>query len=374
MFIMNLFGKLTAAAIATLILPLGCKQRAQNGSSIKEESQTTEGHIGVADELGNFAIIGSVSPWNVLLKKDFGKPIHNIRYFDEKYFVVHSEKINIVDAHQSEIEASIELTGAKAQDVLVQEKAAYISRSDNAQLSVVNLANETTTTIDLSDLADEDGNPDMGTMARCGKYLYVQIFRLKDGEYPTGDAALAVVDLETNKVIDADPDSNGIQPITVEGSPLRYNLRPDCPNNLLYASQPQPIMMGGGGIIKINLATMKSEGPYLSVPDLGGEAGGFVFTGDNTGWGIMHTEFGPGPSSHIFKFRVGQPRTNRFDTFNKVDSIGFDNKSGNVFFPNPGTENLNNPGVYVFSDETLELLTPDGINVGFKPRFVTAKD
>jgi hypothetical protein len=127
-------------------------------------------------------------------------------------------------------------------------------------------------------------------------------------------------------------------------------------------------MMGGSRIQQIDLETLVASDLPL---DVTAEAGGFEVVGGGLYWLITHTEFGPGPSSHLTL--EGGPVFETHNTFalEHVNDLALDHEEGLLFYPDPcGTLPATGcrSGIHVFAATTGERLSPPaGIDVGFDP-------
>ena len=149
----------------------------------------------------------------------------------------------------------------------------------------------------------------------------------------------------------------------------------DCAAGRLYVAEPVPLMQGGGGYEGVDLATLvAAELPIAT----GAEVGGFEVVAPGAYWLITHTEFGPGPSSHL-NF-VGGAMPDTYNTFAPahVNELALDRAGNLLFFPDPCAPGPTNPGcatgVHVFQADSGAPLTAKGIDVGFPPIELTVSE
>lgn len=103
--------------------------------------------------------------------------------------------------------------------------------------------------IDLSAVADDDGNPDASTAIACGTSMYVVTQRLDPAFTPRGEDGLVAVDLATRTPVDADPSTAAIDGMPTLGTWLRQLRRdPADPSG-------QTLLGLSTGIERIDLAT-----------------------------------------------------------------------------------------------------------------------
>ena len=142
----------------------------------------------------------------------------------------------------------------------------------------------------------------------------------------------------------------------------------DCAAGRLYVAEPVPLMQGGGGYEVVDLdALTAGELPIAT----GAEVGGFEVLAPGAYWLITHTEFGPGPSSHLNFF--GATMSGTYNTFalEHVNDLALDRAGGQLFYPDPCLVVPSNPsctpGIRVFAADGGALLSETAVDVGFPP-------
>ncbi|MGH7787959.1 MAG: hypothetical protein ACRERC_13895 [Candidatus Binatia bacterium] len=325
---------------------------------------------------GRIASLDLAAPWTVRASADLGADIASARCRAGRCLVVHPavDMISVVDAADLSAAEPITLPrGAEPRDVaLVDEHTAVVGQYGRAQLLEVDLTTRLTAAIDLSPLADADGLPEVLRLASCGRRVFAQLRRVDhDTGVPSPDGAvLAVVDLDRprdQRVVDADPDTPGIQGIALAARPA-FDMPVDCAAGRLFVAEPEPLMQGGGGYEEVDLAALVARDLPI---DTGAEVGGFESVGGGEFWLITHTEFGPGPSSHLTL--VGGPAFETHNTFamEHVNDLALDRDADRLFYPDACFTGPANPscdrGVYVFQAHSGERLTAKGVDPGFAP-------
>ncbi len=302
--------------------------------------------------------------------------VSSLRCRDGRCLVVHAaiDSIAIVAAVDlSPADPIVLERGAEPRDVaLVDDHTAVISQFGRADLLVVDLRTRAVDHIDLSAFADADGLPEAQRMATCERRVFVQLRRLdrETGTPAPGSALLAVIDLErsgADRVVDVDPNTPGVQGIALARRP-DFDMPVDCAAARLYIAEPIPLMQGGGGYEQVDLSTyVASEYPVAT----GAEVGGFEVVRPDLYWLITHTEFGPGPSSHLGL--VGGPPFETHNTFanEHVNDLAFDRAANLLFYPDPCATLPPNascqPGVHVFDATSGARLTVPPIALEFPP-------
>jgi hypothetical protein len=178
--------------------------------------------------------------------------------------------------------------GTNPQDIeIVSPTKAYVSRYESSEVLILNPQNGAKLdSIDLSLFADADGTPEMTQMALWGSRLYVGLQRLDrdNGFIPSGQSLLAVIDTETDALVDMDPSTAGIQ---------AWPLSATNPNdlvvagNLLAVSQTAGFGDLEGGIEVLDLAAGTSRGLVVSEVDLEGDITALALVNSNLGYAIV---------------------------------------------------------------------------------------
>jgi len=133
-------------------------------------------------------------------------------------------------------------------------------------------------TIDLSALADADGNPEMSQLAIVGDRLYVSLQRLQNF-MPAGPGVIAVVDIATDQVVTA---------ITLGGeNPFAQTKGLTVVNGALVVAEDGAFGVNDGGLERVDLASGTAQGFFISEADLGGDITDFVLVSDRLGYAIV---------------------------------------------------------------------------------------
>jgi hypothetical protein len=246
-----------------------------------------------------------------------------------------------------------------------------VSQYGRAELLAIDLTTRAVSPIDVSALADEDGLPEVLKLASCGHRVFAQLRRVDhDTEAPAPiGAALAVIDLDraaSDRLVDADPNTPGVQGIALAGRPS-FDMPVDCAAGMLYVAEPVPLMQGGGGYEQIDLGNLTAHELPIAT---GAEVGGFEVVGSGLYWLITHTEFGPGPSSHLNLVGTTTPTYNTFAD-EHVNDLALDRDGDLLFFPDPCRPRPGNTfcetGIHVFHAHSGEPASAAAIDVGFEP-------
>jgi sugar lactone lactonase YvrE len=261
-------------------------------------------------------------------------------------------RLRVVDPHRGRVLHRVDVgaDGAPEDVAVIGKRRAYVTRRDATHLLRVDpTTGKSSEVVDLRPLAGPDGIPDMGTMARHGNRLFVQLRRLNaEGPAPfDAPAMLAVVDLRSETLLDVDPERPGVQGIELAGTPPKFKMQAAAAAQRLFVSAT-----GGffdqGGIEAVDLGTLRSLGLVLREEDgqAGADVGAFVMTERDVGYLTFSTDLLL--SSHLVRFRPGVGVVSgelhvTLDYF--VPAILHDRPSGQLFVIDGGVRPA---GVFVF--------------------------
>lgn len=329
---------------------------------------------------GQIASLDTTSPWAVRATADLGAPIASARCRAGRCLVVHPtlETISIVAVGDLAALDSIALAkGSDPRDVaFVDDRTIVISLYGRAELVSMDMVTHAMTSIDLRALADEDGLPEALRLASCGRRVFAQLRRVDhESDAPAASSALlAVVDIDSSgagTLVDADSSVPGVQGISLARRP-NFDIPVDCDGGTLFVAEPAPLMKGGGGYEQVDLATLRASELAIAT---GAEVGGFEFVDGEQFWLITHTEFGPGPSSHLNLIGGGVPDTHNTFATEHVNDLVYDAADDLLFYPDPcfksPANSSCNPGVVVFHAHSGLRAAASAIDVGFLPIEVT---
>lgn len=257
--------------------------------------------------------------------------------------------------------------GSAPRDVLVVGGEAVVSLGGSTALRRVDLATgDVETWTDLAPLAAKEEALELGTLARDGDRLFVQVKldaspALADPP-PTDRGVLGVVGLGRGRLLDVDPGVPGVQGVALEGAPPGGKMQ--VLGRELFVSTATAVLDGRGGIEVVDLDGLVSLGLVLS-EEVIADLGGFVMTGPEAGWFVFHTDLLA--SSHLKPFTVaGGPSAEPevIVIFDVVDALAWDAVRGKVYLPS-GFGSA--PGVWV-ADVAGEVIS------GFYPTGLPARD
>jgi len=189
----------------------------------------------------------------------------------------------------------------------------------------------------LADLGELSGEPDLvrdpGMMKIVDGRLYVQVRRNEDTLVLERLSSLAVIELATGELVDADPLRDGAQAIELTGPwpRLKMRIEPGTGRLLVSATGPNSHSFKQlGGIEAVNLETLASEG-YVAEEVANMSA--VIPTGEGVGFVMGHTDIVA--SSHLARyeggFTVGPDVA--FELFAFMESFAYSPWHGLLFMP-----------------------------------------
>ncbi len=350
-----------ARHVTCVSLLLGAVAAAASGAAGPPRSDATilvvTGSFGVG---GTLVSVQRQAPWEVVTIAKLDSPDAVVQSFSGLIFVVEpaTDLIRVFDDAGTEIRSFSVGAGTSPRDILgVTRTRAYVTRAGSTHLYRVDPQTGVgRDVIDLSVFADADGNPDMERMATDGSRLFIQLRRLEpppEAVAKGATGAIAIVDLASESLIDADPSTPEIDAITLVGPAPRLRMHVDGDGEFLLVSATDGDHLSlGGGIEFIDLQTLTSAGLLLAEADLAA-LGGFVMTDKSEGYFLFHTDIIP--SNHLQRFSIAGGAVPGpeivFDLGVYLDALLFDSRTGLLYMP------AAQGGLHVVDTVTNELVT-----------------
>lgn len=311
------------------------------------------------------------SPWNVEtgLEPVGSDPL--VRSWRNRIYVInrlYADAIQVLDP-AADYETVLEFSvgpGSNPQDMEIVDGAkAYVTRYESTWLYVVDPGTGAITdSVDLSSFADADGLPEMARTALWGGRLFVQLQRIDRSTWtPVPPACLAVVDVATNGLVDADPGTPGVQGITLAGTNPNGPMRLDDGAGKLYVGCTGNYLAPDGGVERVDLSTLSSEGFVVTEASLGGDLGVIAVGGDRGFASVSSDWFF---STRIVSFDVssGSILDTLYTTDGYVPDIEYDSGTSHLFVAD---RKITAPGVIVFDGASGARLTPAPLSTGLPP-------
>lgn len=241
---------------------------------------------------------------------------------------------------------------------------AYVTRFEESSVLIVNPAAQPDCSdfirgsIDLSAVADADGIPDMDLMAVVGERLYVSVQRLDINNVlrlPATNGAIAVIDTTTDALIDT---------IELSGAnPFAATKGLTVSGGALYIAEAGLFGVMDGGIERVDLASRRAEGFFVTEADLGGDIVDFVLISDHLAYALVSRAtfdtvliaFDPASGSILDTLLAA-------DDFTLLDIEV--NDRGELFLTDRGRER---DGVRIFRAADGAALTNEPLDLGLAP-------
>jgi hypothetical protein len=243
--------------------------------------------------------------------------------------------------------------------VVLGPRLAYVSRERATHLLRIDpRSGRRREVVDLSAFADADGRPDLGNLLVHDGRLFVQIRRFDDDAGGFAPPALiAVVDLATETLVDADPARDGVQAIELEGTSPKMAMQVIGDPPKLFVSATGGFF-DAGGLERIDLDTLASEGLVIAEADgrVGADLGAFVMTSPSEGFLVFSTDLLL--SSHLLPFTLAAGPAPGPEWIVSLDyfapALAYEAEAQRLYYPHNGTGDT---GVHVFDAVTGERLT-----------------
>jgi len=264
--------------------------------------------------------------------------------------------------------------GTNPQDIICTSTCrCYVSKFDAATLSIVDPTAQPGTeivgSIDLADLADDDGLPEMSYLYLDGTRLIVAIERLDHNDpnmAPAGDGALAVIDTTTDHIVDADADQPGVQAIALPyQNPVSPILAIAGTHKVAVACAASWQAQDCGGIAIVDLDVLSAE-PAIACSDMGGVVTDFTLDGQGCGFAVvMNPQTYATSVKHFCLDGTNIDSCIDEGTFDQITDAAL--TSGGDLLVSDGS--YTTPGIRVFHPDDCTEITTDVLATGFAPGF-----
>jgi hypothetical protein len=166
----------------------------------------------------------------------------------------------------------------------------YVSRNGSNALWIMNpQTGAQTGSIDLSQFADADGLCEMYYMCLVGERLFVSVQRLDEDNFwlPVGDSYVAVIDVNTDALIDVDPAAPGVQAIALDNADPFSEIQLEPWSGTLYVGGVGEWGLLDGGVEVVDPAAMASAGSMFSESAAGGDILDVEVVGEHVAYCII---------------------------------------------------------------------------------------
>jgi hypothetical protein len=258
----------------------------------------------------------------------FGKVLHLSRA---------TGALSVIDPATWRIEEAIQLRAeAEPRDLAIAgARTAYVTRRNSAALLRVDLdTGQTTEATDLSPLGV--GSPDlvMETLLLHEGRLYVQL------SAPLGSldpSFVAVIDVATEQIIDADPVEPGIQAVLLQGTQPRFKMQ-IVPTTRQLMVSATGAFQDFGGFELIDIDALESLGVVVRefIDVTGNDLGAFAMITDDRGWLVYSTDIVLSSHLHPFTITAGEGFPEAATSlFYFAPHIVYDPATDTLFWPEP---------------------------------------
>lgn len=208
-----------------------------------------------------------------------------MRWYGGRLYIVNrfgGDNVQVVDGTTLNTTHQISTgNGSNPQDIcFVSPTKAYVTRYALTDLLIVNpVTGSSPGVISLAAFADADGVPEMARMVRVDKYLFVAIQRLDRNNFfsPTDSSLVAVIDTDTDTVVDCDPVAPGVQAIHLTAKNPVSAFEFDRTTSRLLIGCVGFFGSLDGGIEWIDPVNRVSLGLAVTEATLGGDMGDIVW-------------------------------------------------------------------------------------------------
>ena len=326
---------------------------------------------------GELIGLGRRPPWNskLLAITDGGL---RLRSFGEFLYVVNGVEGTITRTRNDGTSSStLDLGGqSNPQDILVHGRStAWITRLNEGRLARLELSTgELTESVDLGVLAQASESIALRSMIRDGSRLFVQVglTQTEGSLVPATRGLLAVVDLDSETLIDADPSTPGTQGIALLGGPPNHKMQIVGETRTLFVSTTLDRLDNRGGIEMVDLDRLVPLGYALTEAEVGADLGGFVMTSPQAGYFVFHTDIVA--STHLKPFSLiggASPEPELLVLLGGfVDVLVHDTDRQRLYVPSGFATLATDPGIYVLDTVTNELVAPVPISTPLGPHDV----
>ena len=325
---------------------------------------------------GRVSTVEVTPPWAVDMNLESVHSDAVARTFNGLVYVVNrlfQDNIQVLDPEQgfATIRQFSVGPGSNPQDIaFVSAERAYVSRYESVWLYEVDpTVGAVTDSVDLSAFADGDGLPEMAGLAVCDGLLFVAVQRLDRDYYwtPVPPSYLAVVDTETNSLVDVDPDEPGIQGIELTATNPSTEVLRDPETGLLYVGEAGTWGVFDGGIEAVDPVSLLALGFVASEVGLEGDINDFTLPLEGRAHAVVSVSSPQWESFCIsFDWETGAKIADvwRPGGFSVTD-IETHEGAGELFLCD---RTYTNPGVRIFDVGDDHQLTEGPLDVGLPPQ------
>jgi hypothetical protein len=306
-------------------------------------------------------VITPVSPQRILNSDAVARAFNGLVYVVNRFF---GDNIQIIDPAQDFATTRQCLTGAGSnpQDIaFVDAEKGYVSLGGGTEVLVVDPSPSSDCSdfirdrIDLAELADDDGKPELYLMAIVGDRLYVELQKLDQNNFfvPAENGSLAVIDTTTDAFVE-EIVLTGQNPFgQTKGIPTR--------NGALLVNQIGLFGVTDGGIERVDPVSGQPQGYIIAESDLGADIVDFVMLSDTVGYAVLSL---PDFTNSVVLFDVDlREATATLISGESISDIELNDRA-RLFV---AQRTLQNPGVRIFDTADNSEVTGAPLNLELPP-------
>ena len=322
-------SRLTLLALGCAASMAGLPLRAAERIAVAWDDAALQGRLAALDASPPYAFVSPTLTLggDGLVRADAARVLHLSRT---------TGVLTRVDAGTWTVAGSIALGASELpRDVaVVAGNTAYVSRRNARHLRRIDLqTGARVDAVDLAPLGAGDGNPAQDTMLIHEGRLYLQLA----GEPGAAQShAIAVIDLATETLVDADPDLPGIQGIALVGTGPRFKMQIVPGKHQLLVSATGAFH-DDGGLERIDLTTLTTMGlEVFEQIEAGADMGAFTQIDGERGWLVFSTDLLLSSHLHRYTFATGMDPFEADVLLNYfVPHMVYVRRSDTLFWPEP---------------------------------------
>lgn len=310
-------------------------------------------------------VVTPVSSQRIVNADAVGRTFNGLLYVVNRFF---GDNIQIIDPAQSFTTTRQCLTGAGSnpQDIVfVDANKGYVSLGGQAEVLIVDPSPSMDCSdfilgrIDLAEIADDDGNPELYLMAIVGDRLYVAAQKLDQDNFfvPAENGSLAVINTATDELEDE---------IVLTGeNPFTQTKGLTLQGGALLVGELGSFGVNDGGIERVDLSSGTPQGFFISEADLGGDIVDFVMTSSTLGYAVLSL---PDFTNAVVAFDSTQRAVTRTLISGESISDIEINQLGQLFVAQRTPQR---PGVRIFDTTDNTEMTSTPLNLQLPPFDIT---
>jgi len=219
-----------------------------------------------------------------------------VRYHNGVFYVINrtgADNIQILDPANSfsTVRQFSTGNGSNPQDIaFAAPDKIYVSRFESNTMWIMNPQTGLQTgSVDLSSLADSDGLCEMQYLFITGDHLFVALQRLDRNNFwgPAGTSYLAVIDVNTDTMVDTDPLTPGVQPIALSNADPFSEIQLNPWTGRLYVAGVGFYGLLDGGVEEIDPQSLSSVTTVFTETAAGGDIMDVEIVNENIGYCII---------------------------------------------------------------------------------------